>query len=154
MTRKEIYEEVRALLREPQIESVEDPYTYTDDELDVQLRSALRNLRSLGLPLRTQLLEEGVLAPQPSESQGVLLSLYIASGLLSGDLTQKLRDGDLGVYFRVGSDVIDMKTATTNFRQVSEKYRDRFEVLLTIALTDTVNASGSVFGGQGTSFDA
>ena len=144
----EIFQEIRTPLKEAQENTVDDPWEYIDDDLLIYVQSALRQIRATGLVLESTIQEDGTLDPQPSEAQGVLISLHVADSVLSGDLTKKLRDGELGLMFRSASDVIDTKTAAIHFTKSSERIMSRFEILLTRLLSLETDATSAVFGEQ------
>lgn len=147
ITKAELYEEIRALLREPQASTVDTPWFYDDDALTIQVRSALRHLRVLGLATGIDLTPDGVFNTDPEESLGVLLALYVSSSLLTGDLVRKLADGELGIYLNAGGDVIDTKTATIAFKETANGYQQRFEMMLTVVLTASTDEASSVYSG-------
>lgn len=146
MNKDEIYEEIRALLREPQVGTVENPWRYDDYDLEIMCKSALRNLRIKGIPVTSAFTHEGELEPIPSETEGVLIALFVASRLLTGDLTQKLMDGELGIYFKAGPDVIDTQTVARHFHTVADKYDREFRTMLTVALTNLDGGDANVYG--------
>lgn len=148
MTKAEIFEEIRALLREPQAGTVERPWNFTDADIVPQIRSALRHLRTRGLATTGVMDMRGEFTTVPAtEREGALIALFVAEKLVSGDLIQKLHDGELGVVFRAGSDMIDTKEAAKSFQKVATTYREEFQILLTIGLTDA-DGGTATYGGQ------
>ena len=145
MTKSEIFEEVRTLLREPQTDTISDPWTYSDDDLVLQIRSALRHLKAKGVSTTTTVSVEGVMDTEPSDAVGTLIALRVASVLLRGDMIRKLNSGELGMYFKAGPDIVDTKTVATNFKKIASEYEDEFEIMLVLALSET--SIGEVFGG-------
>lgn len=151
MTKAETIEEIRALLREPQRDTVADPWNYRDLDLVVEIRSALRNLHVVGLAPTVTMDEAGVFGSDPTETEGVLIALFVAERLLSGDLIQKLIDGELGIYLNAGGDVIDTKTATIAFKDAATRIRDRFDTIISVGLATSaggVPIAAAVFGCQ------
>lgn len=148
MTRAELFEEIRAALLEPQVGTVQFPYTYTDDDLIVQVRSALRRLRTIFSDLTAELSNVGVLDPEPTEEEGLLIALFVIMRLLRGDLQKRLRNGELGVYFRSGPDIIDTKDVARGFTQVASDYAADYETLLTAVISKKQSVGASVFGTQ------
>lgn len=147
MTKSELFEEIRNLLREPQINTVSQPWLYTDQELTLQVRSAIRHLSVLGVQSFTAVMTtDGALTSEPTAEQGLLIALYVVQRLLVGDLTNKLLQGDLGIYFRAGSDIIDSKTAAGEFQKAATGYKAEYERLLTMVLSDAIDVANSVFG--------
>lgn len=151
MTKAETIEEIRALLREPQRDTVSDPWNYRELDLVVEIRSALRNLHVMGLAPAVTMDESGTFASDPTETEGVLISLFVAERLISGDLIQKLIDGELGIYLNAGGDVIDTKTATIAFKEAAARIRDRFDTIISVGLATkdgSVPVAAAVFGCQ------
>jgi hypothetical protein len=148
MTKDEIYEEIRSQLREAQEATVTTPWRYDDKDLVPQIRSALRYLRTVGLPVLAVMDTSGTFETDPTETEGLLIALRVVNRLLTGDLMRKLLDGELGVVFRTGSDLIDTKTASTVFESASSRSGEEFDRLLTIALANTDGGSRSIFGLQ------
>lgn len=148
MGKAEIFEEIRTRLKEPQQEIGAEVWRYDDVELIRQVRSSLRTLRALGVNTDAVMSEEGVLDPSPTDNVGMLIALDVCQRLLSGDLTQKLLDGEIGTYFRVGPDIIDTKTAMTAFQKHGQRLVDEFERLLVMVLADTND--GTAFFGEPT----
>lgn len=142
----ELFEEIRTLLREPQGRTVEAPYTYTNAELILSVRSALRHLRSVGIQTKGVLDTSGTLEPALEEAVGVLVALYVAKNLLEGDMVSRLNSGELGMYFRTGPDVMDTRGSVPAFKEAAARYRERYEVMLTLVLTRGIE--GAVFGTQ------
>jgi hypothetical protein len=145
MTRDELFEEIRTLLREPQLDSVSDPWTYSDEDLILQVRSTLRHLKAQGVTTTADMGTDGTMSADLTARHGALVSLHVATKLLRGDMIRKLNSGELGIYFKSGTDVVDTKTVANNFRDVSTKYDGEYEVLLLLSLNDINGAE--VFGG-------
>lgn len=151
MTKAELIEEVRSLLREAQLDTVSKPWHYTDVDFVPQIRSALRFLRTRGLAVAGVMDKDGTFSVEPAdEMEGSLIALFVAAKLVSGDLTQKLADGELGVIFKAGSDLIDTRSAAQSFSKTATEFYDQFQSLLTIALTNADGGLNSVFGGTAT----
>lgn len=148
MDRDELFEEIRTLLREPQTATVANPYRYTDLDLVPQIRSALRYLRTTGVPSDAVMDTTGTLTTEPDETEGMLIAFRVAAMLLSGDLIKKLNDGELGVLFKAGPDTLDTKTATKSFETAAASYQQEFQKLLTIVLADVDGGTNNVFGSQ------
>lgn len=147
MNETDIFEEIRAILREPQVSSVANPWNYTDADLIPQVRSAIRNLRARGYAAEAEMGADGVFVTEPSETEGMLLCYFVAERLLSGDLLQKLMDGELGVVFKAGADMIDTKTSAMSFSAAGDRFRDEFRTLLAIAMAGEDNGD-SVLSSQ------
>lgn len=145
MTMDEVMEQVRSLLNDPLEIFVDSGVTqlYTDQDLLDRVPSSLRYLRSLGVSIDALLTTDAALDPEPTERQGVLLASRMAAGLLRGELTRRLLNGDFGITFRMGNDLIDTKTAAIKFADVSTNIDDEFQVLLLLELA----AENEVFGG-------
>jgi hypothetical protein len=148
MTGAEVAQEIRSLLREPQLNTVSTPWTYDAGDLNVQIRSAFRYLRVLGVDPIATVDADGEFSEDIAENVGLLVAYYVAHRLVAGDLAQKLIDGELGVLFRTGTDIIDTKTASQSFKAVAAEYEFRFDTLLAMSLTDAEGGSSSVYGGQ------
>lgn len=148
MDKEELYGEIRALLREPQTSTALQPWTYADRDFVPLVRSALRQLRVRGLTVTGAMDGTGEFTENPTEMEGMMIAYYVADHLLSGDLIAKLNDGELGVTFKSGSDLIDTKQAAKSFEKSASLFRDEFQTLLTIALTDGINATSSTFSSQ------
>ena len=152
MDRDELFEEIRALLLEGQtVAGVVQPYRYDDTELIRQVRSSLRQLRVVGVSTEAEMTVDGTLDPEPTEAVGTLISYVVAARLLTGDMTQKLMEGELGVHFRAGRDVIDTKDAERGLQRVAVEYSLKADTMLTIVLSDQDGGANSVFGEQTTS---
>jgi hypothetical protein len=147
MNKLELYEEIRALLREPQQATTSNPWNYTDTDFAPQVRSALRHMRAKGLTVVGVMDAAGQFSTAPTEREGMIIALFVADRLISGDLMQKLQDGELGVVFKTGSDLIDTKQAAREFSSTASAYRTEFQTLMAIALADGVNANSSVYSG-------
>lgn len=145
MDKTEIYAEIRALLREPQAATTTNPWTYVDADLAPQVRSALRHLRVKGLTVTGVFDATGNFTTEATETEGMLISLFVAERLIVGDLMQKLNEGELGVIFKAGSDMIDTKQAATSFEKMASRYRTEFQTLLTIALASGADTTSGVF---------
>jgi hypothetical protein len=150
MTKAEVYEEIRTLLREPQAATTENPWNYLDADLEPQVRSALRNMRNMGLTALSEVTFTGdplEFSRALTEAEGLMLSLFVAHRLLNGDLIQKLLEGELGIYLNAGGDVIDTKTATKAFKDAADDYKQQMTSLLAVALATGTNATAAfVFG--------
>lgn len=147
MDKASLFEEIRTLLKEAQVNTVSKPWAYTDVDLTLQVRSAIRHLKAIGVPSLTAVMSPtGQLTTEPTDAQGVLIALYVVHNLLEGDLIHKLVEGELGVYWRAGPDIIDTKTAGGEFTKAANRLASRYETLLTIELTGAIDASASVFG--------
>lgn len=152
MDKAELLEEIRGLLMEPQVETVEEPYHYPDDILIVQIRSAIRHLISLGVPIEVTVSTAGVFSDDLPDTHGLLVAYHVAMRLLRGDMIQKLKDGEMGVSFRAGRDVIDTKSAGYLFEGKADEYDLEYRVLLTNFLADEDGGVESVYGLQTNSF--
>jgi hypothetical protein len=149
MNKDEVFEHIRALLRDAQIETVERPYRYADHELVPQVRASLRYLRTVGYDTTAVMDERGDFFPDPTEPAGVLVAYHAAASLLAGDLAQKLADGEMGVVFRSGPDLIDTTAAVRSLEKVSGTYADEFSRLLTVRMArESTDAAQNVFGDQ------
>lgn len=148
MTVDELYEEIRAQLREAQEGAVAKPWRYGNADIVPQVRSALRHLRVLGVPLAPTMTTAGVLSEELTETQGLLVALRVVQRLLSGDLVQKLLDGELGVVYRSGADYVDTKTASMAFTSLATSVDEEFQRYLMIALANADGGSNSIFGLQ------
>lgn len=145
MEKDELFEEIRALLTEP-LDAMVTPYTYSDEQLTTQVRSALRRISAKGVSTDAVMSLDGDLNPEPTESVGLLLAYSVASALLRGDMVQKLNTGEIGVYARMGSDILDTKTVANSMKTLSSAYDEEFKILLTIVLSDPDTAADNVFG--------
>ena len=145
MTKQELFEEVRTLLRDAQVAAVSSPYRYGDEDLTYQIRSALRWARTQGVVTDAAMSTEGELAPEPSEPVGLLLAYRTAANLLQGDLISRLHSGELGMYFRAGDNIIDTKTAAGAFRFAAALFQNEVASLLFQLLSE--NNIGDVYGG-------
>lgn len=146
MTMDEVLEQIRSLLNDPldALVSADVSQLYTDQDIFDRTPSALRYLRSIGVSITSEFdISTQVLDPEPTERQGVLLACRIATGLLRGELTRRLLNGDFGLIFRMGNDLIDTKTAAIQFANVSKAIDDELTVLLIIELSEET----TIFGG-------
>lgn len=152
MDQETLFEEIRTRLREAQEDCVSDPWIYDDEDLIVGVRSALRHLRSLGVSLDLSMNMSGTFVTDPTETQGMLIALKVASDLLVGDLTKKLNKGELGVSFKSVMDTYSSTEASRAFQNSARAFERDFRTLLTIVLTNSADTASGVFGQQGTSF--
>lgn len=146
MTKEELHEQIRVLLREPLKETVSGTWLYTDEDLVLYVRSALRSLVAKGVVTDAVMAADGTLSPEPSNRVGLLIAYHAASALLRGDMIQKLNTGEIGVAFRAGADSLDTKTVATTMKAIANAYDDDLTTLLTIELTDPDSAGQGVFG--------
>lgn len=153
MNEAELYEEIRALLREAQVSKVSDPWKYTDEDFVPQTRSALRNLRVRGLLVEGAMDSDGIFTTEPTEIEGLLIAYFVAERLVSGDLLQKLADGELGMVFKTGPDLIDTKTATRSFEDFGKRWRMEFDALLAIAMAGQADGLQSVLSSENVQSD-
>ena len=147
MTMDEVMEQVRSLLNDPLEVFVDAGITqlYTDEDILDRVPSALRYLRSIGVEIDALLSTDAELDPEPTERQGVLLASRVASDLLRGELTRRLLNGNLGMVFQMGSDLIDTKTAAIQFANASSDIEEEFEALLAIELSPETDVFGGPF---------
>lgn len=151
MDRDTLFEEIRTKLREAQEDTVSDPWLYTDEELIVAVRSAIRNLRAKKVTLSLDLGLDGTFDTDPTETQGVLLALKVVTDLLKGDLANKLARGELGVSVKSVLDTYSTTEAARGFKNIAAEFETEFRTLLSIVLTDATDSASGVFGQQGTS---
>jgi hypothetical protein len=149
----DLLEEIRTLLTEAQVDTVEIPWNYTDADLYLQIRSAFRYLRAigytlLGAPFDPMVDELGVLTGTLTEQDGMLTAYYVASKLVSGDIMQRLMAGELGISYKSGPDEISTTGAARGFQMAASGLGDTFSILLTIALTAGVSDQDSIYGDQ------
>jgi hypothetical protein len=148
MTKDEIYEEIRTQLREAQESVVTSPWKFGDKDFVPHIRSALRHLRAVGVVTTGVMGTDGEFSADPGEIEGLLIVHLLVGRLLTGELTRKLLDGELGVVFRSGGDMLDTKTATTAFREVATQAKEQYDSLLTVALANADGGSNSIYGLQ------
>lgn len=152
MDQETLFEEIRTRLREAQADTVSDPWLYEDEDLIWSVRSAIRNLRALGVEMEFDMDVTGAFDTDPTELLGVLIALKVCSDLLRGDLTTKLQNGELGVNIRSVMDTYSTVESSRAFAKAAAAYTQDFDTLLTIVLTSGVDTASAVFGQQGTSF--
>lgn len=152
MTRAEIEEEIRAILREVQVGTVQNPWTFTSDDFTPQIRSALRQLAVKYATVLISAKPEGVMdttgafTTEPGDAEGILIAQFVAMRLIKGDLIQKLMDGELGVIFKTGSDYIDTTQASRAFKDAADDLQMEFNAGLTIQLTNLDQGTNNIFG--------
>lgn len=147
MMKADLFEHVRTLLRDAQQDvGIDPPQVYTDDELILQVRSALRQIKALGVTTDAAMTTLGVLSPEPTDVLGVLLSLRMVATLLRGDMIQRVTSGQFGVLFRMGNDTIDTKTAAIQFKNTANDFEAEFRTLMTIVMSADIE-NQDVFGG-------
>lgn len=145
MDREELFEEIRELLRDIQEGTVEDAWEYSDEILIPQVRSALRHIRVRGVVTDAEMDREGDFTTEPTEDVGLLIALRVASRLLTGDLTTRLMDGELGTYFRAGPDIIDTRNVVQFFERSAKGLQEEYQELLTMLLSDVTDSAGTMF---------
>ena len=147
-----LLEEIRTRLREAQEDTCTDPWTYTDEDLHLAIRSAIRHIKVLNVTMNFDLDLSGTFDTDPTLVQGMLVALKVCADLLRGDLTRKLQRGELGVSVKSVLDSYSTTEASKSFRATAETHQAQFDALLTIVLADNADTSSGVFGQQGTSF--
>jgi hypothetical protein len=157
MVKADIFEHVRTLLRDAQADlGIGETQFYTDDELVLHVRSALRHLIALGVPTTAVVVlgvtadavmtTGGVLSPEPTDSVGVLIALKVVITLLRGDMIKRVTSGEFGVLFSMGNDTIDTKTAAIQFKNTADDFEEDYRNLLTLILSDLIKTL-DVYGG-------
>lgn len=146
MVKADLFEHVRALLRDAQQDLGIAPQVYTDDELILHVRSALRHVKAIGVVTDAAMTTLGVLAPEPADDVGVLLALKIVITMLRGDMIQRVTSGEFGVLFSMGNDTIDTKTAAIQFKNTADDFEEDYRNLLTLILSDLIKTQ-DVYGG-------
>lgn len=74
------------------------------------------------------------ITPEPSTADGSLLATWAAAKLLSGDLSKKIRDGDLGIRFRTGLNEISTVEASRRVNDQAKELFQEFDRLVTLKL--------------------
>lgn len=147
MVKADIFEHVRSLLLDAQQNVGIDPtQVYTDDELILHVRSALRHVKAIGVPTDAVMTTLGVLSPEPADNVGLLIALKVVMTLLRGDMIQRVTSGEFGILFSMGNDTIDTKTAAIQFKNTADDFEEDYRNLLTIILSDLIKAL-DVYGG-------
>jgi hypothetical protein len=136
MLRSEIIDEVRALLREPALPTEVALWTYYDEDFTPLLRSGLRHLQSMKVPVTSVVGTDGELTPEPAATHGLLLALFCAERLVAGDILRKVRDGEYGTVFRSGPDLLDTTQVARTIERFAADLHGRYQKLLTIAVSD------------------
>ncbi len=80
------------------------------------------------------------ITPEPVDAIGLMLAHKGSVVLLRGDLTKRVRLGELGVSFKSGATSITTTEATRSLGASANKLADTFEVLLTLYLSDDPNS--------------
>lgn len=127
------------------------PWLYTDEDLVLSTRSAIRHLRAIKLTLLFDMDNSGAFDTDPTETEGMLLALKVASDLLKGDLARKLNSGELGVSVKSVLDTFSTTEASRGFQKSASAYDMDFRTLLSIVFTDATDTASGVFGQQGLS---
>lgn len=84
------------------------------------------------------------ISPEPSKIDGLLLATWAVSHFLDADISQKLRDGELGVSFVTGHDSISTIEAARRVKDISQKSRDEYESLVCQKLANKISGSERV----------
>lgn len=147
MTKAELFEEIRAILAEALQDTVETPWVYDDPTLERAARSAIRHLKAVGVKSSVEMSSTGVLSPEPTGEVGLLLAYFVVARLLSGDLAKKLNDGELGLNFKAGLDVIDTRDAGKQLASLARHMEEKVEFHITLLLTNGTSGFGQVYGG-------
>jgi len=147
-----LLEEIRTRLREAQEDCIADPWLYSDEELILAVRAAIRYLNVIGITVSAVLSLNGDFDTDPSLVQGMLLASKVAADLVLGDLTKKVNTGELGVNFRSVMDTYSTSEATRIMQGAADRYLQEFKTLLTIEMANSSDTASGVFGQQGTSF--
>lgn len=149
MTKAEWLEEIRVLLHDAQVETVAQPWTYAEPDLLIQIRSALRSLRAKGVLTTAVVDAAGEVTSEPTtDTEALCVAYIVAARLTQKDLVGKLRDGELGVLFKAGSDLIDTKQAARQFESVGSSYAAEAQRLLMLLIADADAGTESFFGEQ------
>ena len=80
------------------------------------------------------------ITPVPADAIGLLLAYKASIIVLRGDLTKRVRLGELGVSFKSGATSITTTEATRSLGAGANKLADTFENLLTLYLSDDPNS--------------
>jgi hypothetical protein len=153
MDASEIFEDMRSRLNELQVNTVDRPWEYELDDLIPRVRSAMRYLRAANVYVNSTMSGEGVLSAPVTTIVGVLVSALATMNMIKGDLLGKLRDGELGVIFRTGADLIDTKTSALRLDAGVATLEAEVATLMAIALSSieqsNIGSEGAYhYGGQ------
>ena len=80
------------------------------------------------------------ITPAPADAVGLLLSYKAAVLVLRGDLTKRVRLGELGVSFKSGATSITTTEAVRSLNTGTNNLTTAFETLLTLFLSDDPNS--------------
>lgn len=80
------------------------------------------------------------ITPDPIDTIGLMLAYKGSTIVLRGDLTKRVRLGELGVSFKSGATSITTTEATRALSMGANKLADAFENLLTLYLADDPNS--------------
>jgi hypothetical protein len=147
MTRDEIIAEIRAQMLEAQQNTVANPWNYADEDYYPHILSALRYIRVAGVATDA-VWSDSDFTTDPNEAEGLAIAFRVTAVMLRGDLTNKLLDGELGLYFRTATDIIDTKTAANSFAGIAGDLDEQFFVLLAKLLSEGTDTVIGVFGEQ------
>ena len=147
MNKAELYEEIKTLLSELQSGVVPSPWTYDENDFVPLLRSALRRLRTQGVVTTAVIATDGTFTADPlTELEGRLLAVAVVVSLVRTNLMQKLKDGELGVLWKAGTDTLDTKNAARSFEGAVASFEQEYAELLAIALASADGGLNSTFG--------
>lgn len=149
-----LLEEIRTRLREAQEDTCTNPWLYQNEDLIKAIRSAIRHISVLGVPIPSDLDLSGTFTVDPTEVQGMLIALKVSADLLKGDLANKLNSGELGISVRSVVDSFSTTEASKGMQGIAKAYLRDFDTLLTIVIVNSTDVASAVFGQQGTSFDS
>jgi len=132
----ELIEHIRDLLLLPQQRISAQPWVYDDEDFIVPIRSAIRHLKGVGaIVMPLTLSKDGILSRELLEDEGLVIAHYVARNMIKGDLTNKLGEGELGLYFRAGPDIIDTRRATDFFEESARSYENEYKKILAVRLS-------------------
>jgi len=143
---EQLFEEIRFQLNEALFDTLEEPWTYENLQLERGIRSAMRHLRSLGISFNQTMDANGSLSAPVDEEIGMLISYRVSATLLKGDLLIKLMRGQLGMLYKTGGDVIDTKTAARGLLDSANELNRQYEKLFLAVATRKIDEGGSVLG--------
>jgi hypothetical protein len=149
MTMAEVLQAMRIQLGDALTPFGEAAPSYSDKVLAEFVRDAAQFCRATGIFSQDYTVEipsagPPTISPLPEMIDGLILGALSVENLLSGDLVTRARQGELGVRFETGMEVISTVEAGKHVAGAVNYARRRFRYLVTQKLSSTLSATKRV----------
>ena len=141
MTAAEVLTVIRQLVGEAAAVLDGELEFYSDSDLLEHVKTADFLLNAIGVVTALVIDPDAeTITPDPADAIGLMLAYKGSIVLLRGDLTKRVRLGELGVSFKSGATSITTTEATRSLSMGANNLADTFENLLTLYLSDDPNS--------------